>query len=144
MLIAYIISLISRIFMPQHVVLINQKLQGYWLITTENRVAEENGMLRILKFEKCKKEERQARACKLSWSYVDSTAVLKKKLDKKFKQNWHPSFTSIYWVEKKRDKETKRAIIHFEDYTNISLNVLKKELNIYLDSTLTQQARKLK
>ena len=55
MLIAYIISLIARIFMPQHVVLINQKLKGYWLITTENKVAVENGKVRILKFEKCKK-----------------------------------------------------------------------------------------
>ena len=144
MLIAYIISLISRIFMPQSVVLINQKLKGYWLITTENKVAVENGKVRILKFEKCKKEERDAKACRISWSYLDSAVVTGKKLDKEIKQNWQPGYTSTYWVEKKRDKESKRAIIHFEDYTNISLNVLKKELNVYLDSTLTQQARKLK
>ena len=136
--------MIARIFMPQHVVLINQKLKGYWLITSENRVADENGKIRILKFEKCKKEERDAKACKMSWSYLDSAVVNGKKLDKEIKKNWQPSYTSTYWVEKKRDKESKRAIIHFEDYTNISLNVLKKELNVYLDSTLTQQARKLK
>ena len=130
--------------MPQSVVLINQKLKGYWLITTENRVAVENGKLRILKFEKCKKKEREAKACRLSWSYLDSAVVSGKKLDKEIKKNWQPSYNSTYWVEKKRDKESKRAIIHFEDYTNISLNVLKKELNVYLDSTLTQQARKLK
>lgn len=144
MLIAYTISLISRIFLPQHVVLVNQKLEGYWLITTENRVAEVNGMLRILKFEKCKKDERESKACKLSWKYIDSTAVVKKKLSKDIKKNWQPDYNTTYWVEKKRDKKTKRAIIHFEDYTNISLNVLKKELNVYMDSTLTQQARKLK
>lgn len=144
MLIGYIISLIARIFMPQHVVLINQKLEGYWLITLENRVAIEHGKLRILKFEKCKKEERDAKACRISWSYLDSAAVTGKKLDKEIKQNWQPEYTSTYWVEKKKDKESNRAIIHFEDYTNISLNVLKKEMNVYLDSTLTQQARKLK
>jgi hypothetical protein len=99
--------------MPQHVVLINQKLKGYWLITTENRVAIENGKLRILKFDKCKKEEREAKACRISWSYLDSTVVTGKKLDKEIKKNWQPSYTSTYWVEKKRDKESKRAIIHF-------------------------------
>ena len=130
--------------MPQSVVLINQKLKGFWLITTENKVAVENGKVRILKFEKCKKEERDAKACRISWSYLDSAVVTGKKLDKEIKKNWQPSYNSTYWVEKKRDKESKRAIIHFEDYTNISLNVLKKELNVYLDSTLTQQARKLK
>ena len=75
---------------------------------------------------------------------MDSAAVTGKKLDKEIKQNWQPDGTSTYWVEKKKDKENKRAIIHFEDYTNISLNVLKKELNVYLDSTITQQAKKLK
>ena len=144
MLIAYIISLIARIFMPQHVVLINQKLEGYWLITLENRMPIEDGKLRIVKFEKCKKDERDAKACRISWSYLDSAAVTGKKLDKEFKKNWQPDYTTTYWVDKKKDKESKRAIIHFEDYTNISLNVLKKELNVYLDSTLTQQAKKLK
>ena len=60
MLIAFIISSIARIFMPQHVVLINQKLEGYWLITLENRMPVKNGKLRILKYEKCKKDERNA------------------------------------------------------------------------------------
>ena len=144
MLIALFVSLISRIIMPQHVVLVNQKLEGYWLITKENRLQIEDGMLRIIKFEKCKKAEREARACKLSWSYVDSSAVIKSKLDKTIKKSWQPDFEGTYWVERKRDKETKRAILHFDEYTAISLNVIKKELNVYIDSTLTQQARKLK
>ena len=100
--------------------------------------------MRIIKFEKCKKTAREAKACELSWSYLDNAAVSNQKLAKEVKENWQPDQTNTYWVERKRDKETKRAIIHFEDYTNISIKVLKKELNIYLDSTLTRQARKLK
>jgi hypothetical protein len=138
-LIAYTISLISRIFIPQHVVLINQKLQGYWLITIDNKVADENARLRILKFDKCKKDAHEAKACKLSWRYVDGAAVAKKKLAKTAKVNWPPEYISTYWVEKKKDKETKHTIFHFEDYTNISLNVLKKEMNIYKDTTIVQQ-----
>ena len=42
MIITYLVSSIIRIFMPQDVVLIKQKLQGTWLITTDNIVAEEN------------------------------------------------------------------------------------------------------
>ena len=144
MLIAFIISMISRLILPQHVVLINQKLEGYWLLTVDKRIAVDEGKIRILKFDKCKKAAREEKACKISWSYLDSTVVNGKRLAKEIKENWQPEYTSTYWVERKRDKETKRAIIHFEDYTNISLNVLKKELNVYLDTTLTQQARKLK
>ena len=136
--------MISRLILPQHVVLINQKLEGYWLLTVDKRIAVDESKIRILKFDKCKKAAREEKACKISWSYLDSTVVNGKRLAKEIKENWQPEYTSTYWVERKRDKETKRAIIHFEDYTNISLNVLKKELNVYLDTTLTQQARKLK
>ena len=144
MIIAFLISLISRIILPQHVVLINQKLEGYWLLTVDKRIAINQAKVKIIKFDKCKKAAREAKACQISWSYLDSAMVDGKKLNKEIKKNWQPEHISTYWVERKRDKETKRAIIHFEDYTNISLNVLKKELNVYLDSTITQQARKLK
>ncbi len=144
MLIALLVSIAARIIMPHDVVLINQKLEGYWLITTDNKLPNDHGLIRIIKFDKCKKDERKAHACEFSWSYLDSTVVIKNKLDKSIKQNWEPDGQGIFWVERKRDKETKRAIIHFEDYTNISVNVIKKELNVYLDTMLTQQARKLK
>ena len=144
MIIAFIISLLARIIMPQQVVLINQKLQGFWLVTKDYKVDDENGRLRIIKFEKCKKEARDAKACEISWSYVDSSAVRKKKLDKSIKKNWQPVDSGTYWVEKKRDKKTKKTIIHFEDFTNIAISVLKKELNVYQDTTLAQQAKKLK
>lgn len=130
--------------MPYNVVLINQKLEGYWLVTKEYKLETRAEQFRVIKFDKCKKEAREAKSCTLSWGYVDTAAVHNGKLAKEIKKNWQPQTTSSYWVEKKKDKKTKRAVIHFEDYTNISLNLLKKELNIYLDSTIAQQAKKIK
>lgn len=144
MLIALLISLISRIIMPQNVVLINKKLEGFWLITKDNSTMIEVGMLQVIKFDKCKKLARNAKVCEFSWRYIDSTAITKKKLNKSIKKNWQPDGSGTYWVEKERDKETKRSILQLENYTNLSLNVLKKELNVYLDTTVAQQARKLK
>ena len=124
--------------------LMNKKLEGYWLVTKEYKIESKDGQVRIIRFEKCKKAARKTKTCVLSWSYVDSGLIIDNKLDKEVKKNWQPEVKTTYWVEKKKDKETKRAILHFEDYTNISLNVLKKELSIYLDSAVAQQAKKLK
>ena len=130
--------------MPYNVVLINQKLEGYWLVTEEFKLETKADKIRVIKFDKCKKDNRRAKSCPVSWSYVDTASVYKNKLSKDIKKNWQPQVSSTYWVEKKKDKKTKRAVINFEEYTNISLNVLKKELNIYLDSAIALQAKKMK
>jgi hypothetical protein len=130
--------------MPYNVVLINQKLEGYWLVTEEYKLDTKADQIRVIKFDKCKKDNRRDKSCPLSWSYVDTASIHKNKLSKEIKKNWQPQVSSTYWVEKKKDKKTKRAVIHFEEYTNISLNVLKKELNIYLDSAIVLQAKKMK
>ena len=41
--------------MPPHVVLINQKLSGHWEITYANFDQDPDHLIRIVKFDKCKK-----------------------------------------------------------------------------------------
>jgi len=144
MLIAYLISLLTRLFLPQHVVLVNQKLGGYWEVTMDNKEIVPDGRVRVLKFDKCRKAERKAKACNLSWMYVDSTDIHKRKLAKEIKQDWQPEEEINYWVERKRDKETKLPILHIENTQLISINLVKKEYSVLVDSVIVQKARKLK
>jgi len=136
--------MLARIFIPQHVVLVNQKLEGYWLVTKDTQYDGLDGFFRISRFNKCKKADREAKACTVTSMYVDSAAINKNKLSKDIKANWDPIIESNYWVERKRDKETKMAVIHFQEKHEIMINVLKKEITVYLDTLLVYQAKKLK
>lgn len=102
------------------------------------------GKLRVVKFEKCDKQDRNLQAGNSKSMYVDSAATHKRKLLLPNKKNWHPSSESTYWVERKRDKETKRPILHFGETSIIMLNLLKKKIDVYVDSVMIIQAKKLK
>lgn len=144
MLIYLTVSLIARIFMPHDAVLVNQKLRGYWLVVEDNRITPLNDSLMIVRFTKCKSDKRKEHLCTYNWTVFDSTVVTKNKLHKEIKENWKSDYTNTYWVEKKKDKETKREIIHIEGFDEIYINLIKKEIEFYSGDSMVIKIRKLK
>lgn len=145
MIIYFIVSAIARIFMPQDAILVNQKLNGYWLVIENYQSGSQlDDSLYVIKFGKCSSKERKQKECTYSWSVIDSGSVVEKKLSKSVKRNWVPDITKTYWVEKKRNKETKRTVIHIEDFSEASIHLLKKELGFYRNDSLVIKLRKLK
>lgn len=49
-----------------------------------------------------------------------------------------------YWVEKKKDKKTNREIIHIEGFDEISIDLIKKEIEFYNRDSMMLKIRKLK
>ena len=145
MVIYFIISSIAGLFMPKDAVLINQKLEGYWLVVEDNSdLKSENGEIRVLRFNKCKSKKRKNRQCEYGWCYLDSSAISKNKLDKSVKENWNPSRSSVYWVDKKKNKTTKRVVLHMINKSEISFKLAKKELTIYQENKLIYRVTKLR
>ena len=146
MLIYLIVSSIARIFMPHDAVLVNQKLQGFWLVVEDNRddPLRVTDSLMVVRFNKCKSAARKEHQCTYSWTMMDSLVVAKNKLNKDNKKNWTSDVTKTYWVEKKKDKETKREIIHIEGFNEISINLIKKEIEFYNGDSMMIKIRKLK
>ncbi len=144
MLIYLIVSLLARIFMPHDAILVNQKLKGYWIIIEDHRSAPLTDSIIVAKFNKCKSSKRKDHQCEYNWAVLDSLAVSNFKLNKEVKKNWTPQVTKTYWVEKKKDKETKREIIHIEGFNEISINLVKKEIEFYKDDSVMVKIHKLK
>lgn len=144
MLIYLTVSFIARIFMPHDAVLVNQKLKGFWVVVEDNRAVASDDSLMVVRFNKCKSAKRKEQQCVYNWTVLDSTAVIKNKLDKDIKENWTSDVTKTYWVEKKKDKETKREIIHIEGFDEISINLAKKEIEFYKGDSMLIKIRKLK
>ena len=144
MLIYLTISFVARIFMPHDAVLVNQKLKGFWIVVEDNRVAAMDDSIMVIRFNKCKSAKREDRQCEYNWTVLDSASVNKNKLNKDIQENWISDVTKTYWVEKKKDKETKREIIHIEGFEEISINLVKKEIEFYRGDSMLVKIRKLK
>ncbi len=140
-----IVSTLARVFTPHDAVLVNQKLRGYWVVT-ENHTENLNfsDSILVVKFYKCSSTQRKNQLCKYSWSVLDSSVIEKFKLLKEVKQSWIPEVTKNYWVEKKKDKKTKREIIHIEGFDEISIDLIKKEIEFYSKDSMMLRIRKLK
>ncbi len=130
--------------MPHDAILVNQKLRGYWIVIEDNRANPMKDSIIVAKFNKCKSAKRKDHQCEYNWTVLDSLAVTKFKLDKEIKKNWSPKVTKSYWVEKKKDKETKREIIHIEGFNEVSIHLIKKEIDFYAGDSLMVTIRKLK
>jgi hypothetical protein len=144
MIIYIIISLLARIFMPHDAVLVNQKLRGYWIIVEDNRAEPMTDSVIVAKFNKCKSAKRKDHQCEYNWAVLDSLSVENFKLNKEVKKNWIPDVTKTYWVEPKKDKKTKREIIHIEGFNEVSIHLIKKEVDFYSGDSLMITIRKLK
>ena len=144
MLIYLTVSFIARIFMPHDAVLVNQKLKGFWMVVEDNRGEALDDSIMVVRFNKCKSAKREDRQCAYNWTVLDSASVYKNKLNKELKQNWVSDVTKTYWVEKKKDKETKREIIHIDGFEEISINLVKKEIEFYRGDSMLVKIRKLK
>ncbi len=130
--------------MPHEAVLINQKLSGYWMIMEDNRAEPLTDSIIVAKFNKCKSAKRKEHKCSYNWAVLDSLAVTKFKLSKKVKKNWIPDVTKTYWVEKKKSKKSKREIIHIEGFDEVSIHLIKKEIDFYQGDSLLVTIKKLK
>ena len=83
--------------MPHPVVLINQKLGGYWEVTVDNLAAHPEGFTRVIRFDKGKKADRKVKSCTLTWMYVDSAAIYKRKLNKSIKKVYEILVDSVVY-----------------------------------------------
>lgn len=130
--------------MPHEAVLINQKLKGYWVVIEDNRAETLSDSIIVAKFNKCKSAKRKDHQCDYNWAVLDSLAITKFKLNKEIKKNWIPDVTKTYWVERKKDKKTKREIIHIEGFDEISIHLIKKEIVFYNEDSAMVKLRKLR
>lgn len=131
--------------MPQDAILVNQKLEGYWVVIKDYRPeSATTDSIFVVKFNKCRNKDRKRQNCSYSWSPLDSTRIKKNKLDKYSKENWDPVVTKNYWVEKKKNKETRRTVMHIDNFSEASIHLLKKELEFFRNDSLVLRLRKLK
>lgn len=145
MIIFFIVSSMARIFMPHDAVLVNQKLKGYWIIIEDDRSDfSYNDSIMVLHFDGCNHKQRKEKMCEYTRSTLDSSTVQKFKLAKGVKKNWDPEIVTTYWVDKKRNKETKRETIHIEGFSEISFHLLKKEVELFSGDSMVVKIRKLK
>ena len=125
---------------------ISSKLYGYWVVVFNNSEFKAlDGQVRVLKFNKCKRRARKERKCEYGWSSLPSNAVSRDyKLFKTAKINWNPSRSSVYWIAKKKNKETNRTVLHMIDKSEISFDVTNRELYIYQNDKLVYKLIKLR
>ena len=136
----------SSFFPTDDTYFINSKLYGYWLVVIDNSEFKAlGGEARVLKFNKCNRKTRKARQCEYGWSTLPSNEVSGNyKLFKSAKTNWNPSRSSVYWISKKKNKETNRVVLHMIDNSEISFDVTNRELYIYQDDKLVYKLIKLR
>jgi len=61
-------------------------------------------------------------------------------LTKGVKINWIPDVIKTYWIEKKK---TKREMIHIEGLNEVSIRIIKKEIDFYQEDFLMISIRTL-
>lgn len=145
MIFYFIISGLAGIFAPNDAVLINQVLQGYWLVLEDHSDMKcKSDEIKVLRFNMCNSEAKKNKHCEYGWSYLDRNLLSKNKLEKSVKENWNPSRSSVYWVGKKKNKSTKRVVLHMINKSEISLKLKNKELTIYQENKLIYRLTKLK
>ena len=145
MIIYFVFSSIVGLFRPNDAVMINQKLQGYWMVVVdETKRQAPEGETRVVKFNQCKKQDRLNQQCTYEWCYMPDSLITKNKLDKVSKKQWQACNSYTYYIDKKKNKETKRVTIHLDQPTEISFNIVKKELIFYNADAAAVKLVKLK
>ena len=146
MFIYTVLSLLGSFLMTPDPVLVNGKLIGYWVAVIDNSdFPAEDGDVKILRFNKCKSKLKKDRKCEYGWCFMPDHVVSKQdKLYKSAKQNWSPHRSSVYWLDKKKNTDNDRYVLHMIDKSEIEFGVTNKELYIYQNNQLIYKLIKLK
>lgn len=138
MLIYAIIIALGNFFTAPDDIFINNKLVGYWVAIIDNSdFKAPAGEVKVLRFNKCKSKARKSRQCEYGWCNLPSHMVSNDyKLYKSARTNWQPTRSSVYWVAKKKNKESNRTVIHMIDKSEIHFDATNTELYIYQNNKL--------